>query len=61
MGVVFQDIQGSGSFGYKYISVEEPAAANVLYCNGTLVHLAADQIPKGSAVSLLVISFRIHM
>ncbi|KAK2181994.1 hypothetical protein NP493_372g03000 [Ridgeia piscesae] len=47
---IFQDIQGSGSFGYKYISVEEPAAANVLYCNGTLVHLAADQIPKGSAV-----------
>ena len=44
-------MQGSGSFGYKYISVEESTAANVLYCNGTLVHLAADQIPKGFAVS----------
>jgi len=46
----FQEIKSSGAPGYKYISVEEDEAANVLYCNGTLLHLGSEQIPKGFAV-----------
>ena len=46
-----QDIKNNGGPGYKYIAVEEDEAANVLYCNNTLVHLANEQIPKGFAVS----------
>jgi len=44
-------MKASGAPGYKYIMVEEDEAANVLYCNGTLLHLSSDQIPKGFAVS----------
>jgi dimethylargininase len=46
----FKEIQNAGGRGYRYISLEEDEAANVLYCNGTLVHLASEQIPKGHAV-----------
>lgn len=46
----FQEMKASGAPGYKYIMVEEDEAANVLYCNGTLLHLSSDQIPKGFAV-----------
>ena len=45
-------MKASGAPGYKYIMVEEDEAANVLYCNGTLLHLSSDQIPKGFAVSV---------
>ncbi len=47
----FQDIKNNGGPGYKYITVEEDEAANVVYCNNTLVHLSNEQIPKGFAVS----------
>jgi len=45
-----QEIRNSGASGYKYITVDEDDAANVIYANNTLVHLSAEQIPKGSAV-----------
>ena len=45
-----QEIRNSGASGYKYITVDEDEAANVIYANNTLVHLSAEQIPKGSAV-----------
>lgn len=48
---MLQDIKNNGGPGYKYITVEEDEAANVVYCNNTLVHLANEQIPKGFAVS----------
>ncbi len=48
---IFQDIKNNGGPGYKYITVEEDEAANVVYCNNTLVHLSNEQIPKGFAVS----------
>mgnify|MGYP001548663688 CR=1 FL=1 len=47
-----QEIRATGGPGYKYISVEEDEAGNVIFCNGTLLHLAAEQIPKGFAVSV---------
>jgi dimethylargininase len=46
----FQEIRNSGAVGYKYITVEEDQAANVIYANNVLLHLANDQIPKGSMV-----------
>ena len=46
-----QEIRNSGAIGYKYITVDEDAAANVIYANNVLLHLANDQIPRGSAVS----------
>lgn len=45
-----QEIKNSGAVGYKYISVDEDEAANVVYANYTLLHLGHEQIPKGSAV-----------
>ena len=45
-----QEIRNSGASGYKYITVDEDDAANVIYANNTLVHLSPEQIPKGSAV-----------
>ena len=45
-----QEIRNSGASGYKYITVDEDEAASVIYANNTLVHLSAEQIPKGSAV-----------
>ena len=45
-----QEIRNSGASGYKYITVDEDDAASVIYANNTLVHLSAEQIPKGSAV-----------
>ena len=50
---LWQDIKNNGGPGYKYIAVEEDEAANVVYCNNTLVHLANEQIPKGFAVSYI--------
>ena len=46
-----QEIRNSGAVGYKYITVDEDEAANVIYANGVLMHLSNDLIPKGSAVS----------
>lgn len=46
----FQEIRNSGAIGYKYITVDEDEAANVIYANGVLMHLSNDLIPKGSAV-----------
>lgn len=46
----FREIKNSGAVGYKYITVEEDEAANVIYANNVLLHLANDQIPRGSAV-----------
>jgi dimethylargininase len=46
----FREMRNSGAPGYKYISVDEDEAANVIYCNSTLLHLDSAQIPKGSAV-----------
>ena len=39
-----------GGRGYEYITVDEDEAANVLYCNNTLMHLSSDQIPKAFGV-----------
>ena len=48
----FQELQNDiGLSGYKYIKVEEPQAANVMFCNGSLVMLDSDMIPKGNVVS----------
>ena len=46
-----QEIRNSGAIGYKYITVDEDEAANVIYANNVLLHLANEQIPRGSAVS----------
>jgi dimethylargininase len=46
----FQEIRNSGAVGYKYITVDEDEAANVIYANNVLIHLSNEQIPKGSAV-----------
>jgi len=48
---VVQEIRNSGAVGYKYITVDEDEAANVIYANNVLLHLANEQIPRGSAVS----------
>ena len=48
---VVQEIRNSGAIGYKYITVDEDEAANVIYANNVLLHLANEQIPRGSAVS----------
>jgi hypothetical protein len=51
-------LRNSGAVGYKYITVDEDDAANVIYANGALLHLGSEQIPRGSAVSnLLLILF----
>ncbi len=39
--------------------VDEDEAANVVYANGTLLHLGNELIPKGSAVSSVLMS-KIH-
>jgi len=54
-----QEIRNSGASGYKYIAVDEDDAANVIYANNTLVHLSAEQIPKGSAVCSFIYLFYI--
>ena len=46
-----QEIRNSGAIGYKYITVDEDEAANVIYANNVLLHLANELIPRGSAVS----------
>lgn len=46
----FREIRNSGAIGYKYITVDEDAAANVIYANNVLLHLANEQIPRGSAI-----------
>jgi len=55
--LVAQEIRNSGAIGYKYITVDEDAAANVIYANNVLLHLANEQIPRGSAVSDALYSF----
>jgi len=47
---IFNQIKALGIKGYKNLSVDEDEGANVLYCNGMLVHLSSEQIPKGFAV-----------
>jgi len=46
----FQEIRNSGAVGYKYITVDEDDAANVIYANNVLLHLGNTQIPRGAAV-----------
>jgi len=46
-----QEIRDTGVAGYQYIEVEDDLAANVLYGNSALVHLAKDQIPADVTVS----------
>ena len=46
-----QEIRNSGAIGYKYITVDEDEAANVIYANNVLLHLANELIPRGAAVS----------
>jgi dimethylargininase len=46
----FREIRNSGAVGYKYITVDEDDAANVIYANNVLLHLGNDQIPRGGAV-----------
>lgn len=46
----FREIKNSGAVGYKYITVDEDEAANVIYANNVLIHLANEQIPRGAAV-----------
>jgi len=38
--------------GYQYVEVDDDLAANVLYGNNALIHLASDQIPADVAVSI---------
>jgi len=47
----FQEIRDTGVSGYQYIEVEDDLAANVLYGNSTVVHLASDQIPADAMVT----------
>jgi len=47
-----QEIRDSGVAGYQYIEVKEDLAANVLYGNSTVVHMASDQIPADVSVSI---------
>ena len=46
-----QEIRDTGVSGYQYIEVNDDLAANVLYGNNCLIHLASDQIPADSSVS----------
>lgn len=46
----FKEIRNTGVAGYQYIEVEDDLAANVLYGNSALVHLAKDQIPADVTV-----------
>lgn len=46
----FKEIRDTGVAGYQYIEVEDDLAANVLYGNSALVHLARDQIPADVTV-----------
>ena len=46
-----QEMRDTGVAGYQYIEVDDDLAANVLYANSALVHLASDQIPADVAVS----------
>ena len=50
-GVRVQEIRDTGVAGYQYIEVEDDLAANVLYGNSALIHLASDQIPADVTVS----------
>jgi len=43
----FREMKEAGGPGYQFISVDEPEAGSVLYCNGSLIHLASDLIPHG--------------
>jgi len=47
-----QEIRDSGVAGYQYIEVKDDLAANVLYANSAVVHLASEQIPADVSVSL---------
>jgi dimethylargininase len=50
-----QEIRNSGAVGYKYITVDEDDAANVIFANGALLHLGSEQIPRGAAVSISLV------
>lgn len=47
-------MQEAGGPGYKYLEVDEDEAANVIFCNGTMVHLASDQIVESAKVSCVL-------
>ena len=47
-----QEIRDAGGPGYDFITVEEDEAANVMFVNNTLLHLASEQIPRGAMVSV---------
>ena len=49
--IVLQEMQEAGGPGYKYLEVDEDEAANVIFCNGTMVHLAYDQIVESAKVA----------
>jgi len=53
-----QEIRDTGVAGYQYIEVEDDLAANVLYGNSALVHLARDQIPADVTVSCMTTPVR---
>ena len=61
--VYFQEIRDAGGAGYDFITVEEDEAANVLFVNNTVVHLANEQIPRGAMVStcMCVCVFVVHL
>jgi len=58
---VVQEIRNSGAIGYKYITVDEDEAANVIYANNVLLHLSNDQIPRGAGVSDAVFCFFVNL
>jgi len=58
---IVQEIRNSGAVGYKYITVDEDEAANVIYANNVLLHLANELIPRGSAVSILHARSRVYV
>jgi len=54
--VYVQEIRDTGVAGYQYMEVEDDLAANVLYGNSALIHLASDQIPADVTVSQFTVA-----
>lgn len=47
-----KEMMNVASYGYKIISLPEDHASNVLYLNGSLIHLSAQLVPKSFGVRL---------
>uniref|UniRef100_A0A0A9VYB8 N(G),N(G)-dimethylarginine dimethylaminohydrolase 1 n=1 Tax=Lygus hesperus TaxID=30085 RepID=A0A0A9VYB8_LYGHE len=47
---VIKRIEREATFSYQTITVPEEAAANVIYCNGTLIHRSSEDTPLSAKV-----------